>query len=289
VKTVDAVEALRSGSGFVDLSFWRKIEVSGADAEAWLNDPVSADISGLATGRARRSLLLSPTGGMRAEFTIAARNGSFLLVQDPSQPDAVDSLLGRYVLSSDVGLVDRTEDLALFAFPGRESGPEVDGAETSSPSPVGAGVDLIAPASKHADLLRALSNRYTAAGNESLETWRIASGIPRFSVDATAQDLPAEAGFDDALSYEKGCYLGQEAVARVRNLGHPRRTLVHVAAERPVAAGDQVESGGVEVGRVTSAAEHAGRWWALAQIRWDARDDAMATATGVALTPASGS
>lgn len=280
----DAVEALRSGRGFVDLSFWRKVGLSGADARTWLNDLVSTDVSRLEAGRAARSLLLSPTGGVRAEFTVAARHGGLLLLQDPAQPHPVDGLLGRYVLSSDVELEDRTDELCLFAFPGRANVADGTGAEASVPSSLGAGEDLIAPGDRHDDLLRTLCDTYVPAGSESLEAWRIVAGIPRFGVDATERDLPAEGGFGDAVSYEKGCYLGQEAVARVRNLGRPRRTLVHVTAERPVAAGDPVEAGGVEVGRLTSAAEHAGRWWAMASVRWEARDDVLRTSGGTPLS-----
>src|SRR6266540_722172 len=80
------VEPLSTGWAFADLSSWRKVAVSGGDAFEWLNDLVSADLSGLGPNRARRSLLLSPTGRIRAEFTVAAPDGPLMLVQDPDQP-----------------------------------------------------------------------------------------------------------------------------------------------------------------------------------------------------------
>src|SRR5438094_8874339 len=134
--------ALASGRAFADLSSWRKVAVSGPDARKWLNDLVSADISHLAPGRARRSLLLSPTGRIRAEFPVAARGDVFLLIQDPAQPAPMDALLSRYILSSDVELEDRTEHLALYAFPGLSAAPDMPGGTTSAPSCLGAGVDL---------------------------------------------------------------------------------------------------------------------------------------------------
>ena len=222
METTAAVDALMSGRAFADLSSWRKVAVSGGEALEWLNDLASADISDLGPGRARRSLLLSPTGRIRAEFTVAVPGGNLLLIQDPAQPTAIDALLEPYVLSSDVQLEDRTGDLALYAFPGRSS-PDSPGTAVSTPSCTGAGADLIALAEDHDFLLRSLSTAYTLAGSEALEAWRIAAGIPRFGVDALEEDLPQEGGFADTVSFEKGCYLGQEAVAKVRNLGHPRR------------------------------------------------------------------
>src|SRR5207245_327154 len=118
---------------FADVSSWRKTEVSGGGGLSWLNSLVSADLEGLASGRARRSLLLSPTGGVRAEFTVAALHGRVVMIQDPAQPRSIRDLLASYVLSSGVELRDVTQDLALFAFPGRTEAPHVEGAMPSAP------------------------------------------------------------------------------------------------------------------------------------------------------------
>jgi folate-binding protein YgfZ len=285
METTAAVDALMSGRAFADLSSWRKVAVSGGEALEWLNDLASADISALGPGRARRSLLLSPTGRIRAEFTVAVPGGNLILIQDPAQRTAIDALLEPYVLSSDVQLEDRTGDLAIYAFPGRSASPDSPRTAVSTPSCTGAGADLIALAEDHDFLLSTLSNSYTLAGSEALEAWRIAAGIPRFGVDALEEDLPQEGGFADAVSFEKGCYLGQEAMAKVRNLGHPRRIVVHLAAGDAVSAGDAVESSGERVGKVTSAAASDGHWRLLAKVNWKARGDALRTAGGVRLDP----
>ncbi|HEX2266939.1 MAG TPA: hypothetical protein VHI97_01890, partial [Actinomycetota bacterium] len=83
------LEALLTGRAFVDLSSWRKIAVTGSDAFRWLNDLVSADLTGLRSGQARRSLLLSPTGQVRADFTVLAYPEGLLLLQDPAQPHEI--------------------------------------------------------------------------------------------------------------------------------------------------------------------------------------------------------
>jgi folate-binding protein YgfZ len=277
------VEALAAGTGFVDLSAWRKVSVSGGDALAWLNDLVSADLAGLVAGRAIRALLLSPTGGIRAEFSVALADDDVLLLQDPVQPRAIDALLATYVLSSDVELEDRTDDLGLFAFPGRTSVPEARRGIPLSPSCVGAGVDLLCPAEEHRHVLEELLDMFVQAEARDLGAWRTGAGIPRFGVDATEQDLPQEAGLEEAVSFGKGCYLGQEAMAKVRNLGHPRRAIRHLHADGPVSAGDPVRADdGVEVGRITSVGGTDGRWM-LAVVAWTARDRELRTAGGTAL------
>src|SRR5439155_5453079 len=186
------------------------------------------------------SLLLSPTGRIRAEFTVARLEAAFLLLQDPVQPAAIDGLLAPYVLSSDVEVRDRTRDIALFAFPGRPDPVGSPGATISTPSCTGAGADLMTPAGEHDAAARSLAETHALLANDDLERWRVVAGIPRYGIDAAEDDLPSEGGFDDAVSYGKGCYLGQEAVARVRNLRHPRRAVVHVSAPMPISSGQPV-------------------------------------------------
>jgi folate-binding protein YgfZ len=286
------VESPAAGTVFVDLTSWRKVAVSGSDTTTWLNDLVSADIGSLDEGEARRSLLLSPTGRIRAEFTVAVQPGATLLLQDPSQRVSVLDLLARYVLSSDVRLEDRSESHALLAVPGATAetaasaadAAAVAAANLSAPSCVGTGVDILGPAAGHDVLIDAMSADFTRIDAAALEAWRVAAGIPRFGVDAIEEDLPQEGGLGDAVAFDKGCYLGQEAMAKVRNLGHPRRTLLHLGAAAHVAPGDPVESNGVRVGEITSAAAWGGRWSMLAKVRWDARNSAL-VANGAPLNP----
>jgi tRNA-modifying protein YgfZ len=281
------VESVVSGEAFVDLSFWRKIAVTGQDAFMWLNDLVSADIGDLEPGRARRALLLGPTGRVRAEFSVAIRAGhdGALLLQDPSQPTAVDDLLSPYVLSSDVVLSDRSNEVAMVALPGRSDPPEVAGTDVTVPSCLGGGVGLLAPAEAHDQIVEALRRGFADVGGEAVETWRVLAGLPRFGVDGTAEDLPQECGLEDAVSFQKGCYLGQEAMAKVKNLGHPRRILLHLEGAEPVSPGQVVTTDRTEVGEVTSAARHDGRTVVLAKVAWEAREGPFHTGPGGVLLP----
>ena len=274
------VRGLSEGKAFADLSGWRKLRVSGADALAWLNDLLSADISDLGPGRAKTSLLLSPTGQMRADVTVAMTEGSVLLLQDDVQPRAIGDLLAPYVLSSKVELEDRTDDLAVLAFPGLASPPEAAGSTASTPSSLKAGSELLVPAGHRERLLGSLHEAYALADEDEVEAWRIRAGIPRFGVDGSEADLPQECGLEDAIAFHKGCYLGQETMARVRNFGHPRRVLLALFADDGVASGDDVLAEGSSVGKVTSAAAVGGRTALLAKVRWEAREATLRSASG---------
>lgn len=280
-----AFEALRTGRAYVDLASWKKISVTGNDAFAWLNDLVSADLTGLRRGQSRRSLLLSPTGQVRADFTMLEFRDAFLLLQDPSQPHGIDALLERYVLSSDVALEDRTAEFALFALPNRSQPPDLAGADFFTPSCLGDGVDALVPMDRQGEVATTLAESLLRAEMDDVEAWRIFRGIPRFGVDVTEDDLPQEGALEEAVSFTKGCYVGQEAVAKVRNLGHPRRLLLHVEASGQVAHGEPVCVDGTEVGRVTSSVETSTGARALAKVRWAAKDRPITTAGGAGLVP----
>ncbi|HWC32525.1 MAG TPA: hypothetical protein VG709_05290 [Actinomycetota bacterium] len=287
--TIDEqVAALSTGRAFCELRGWWTTVVTGADARSWLGDLVTAAVETLAHGDAVRSLLLSPTGRMRADFTIAAVAGGFLLVQDPIQPARLEALLAPYVLSSDVSLEDRSEELAVFAFPGHA--PRSDKGERYTPSALGAGTDVVVNGSEAHHLRDAVAN-LLEVDLDGVETWRIVRGAARFAVDLSEDSLPHEAALDDAIAYAKGCFLGQEAVAKVRNLGRPPFVVVALRSDVEVRRGDRIVARGEEVGAVTSAASVSGAWSAIGRVRWAARDAELRTRSGAALRslgPASG-
>jgi folate-binding protein YgfZ len=138
---------------------------------------------------------------------------------------------------------------------------------------------MIFMAPDHARVEGELDKDFAQASLRELEAWRIASGVPRVGVDVAPEDLPQEGGLEQAVSFGKGCFLGQEAVARVRNLGHPRRVLLTLQSDVPMAPGDPVHADGTVVGSITSATNgHA-----LAKVRWGAREASLRTADGAEL------
>ena len=270
-------------STFADLSDWRTIQVSGSEALPWLDDLISADVHDLPPGRARPSLLLSPTGGVLASFTVVMAEPGAVLIQDPAQPRPVDRLLTPYVLTSDVHLRDTTGDVLVIAFPDESDAPEVPRAIRFAPSVLGSGAGILVAAKDRADLATMIAGSLRRLTDEEIEVERISAGIVRVGVDTSEGDLPQETGLMGWVSFEKGCYLGQEAVARVSNGGHPRRLVLPVESQDVLTAGEDVLAGGETVGAITSAARHGGRTLAFARIGWDRRDADLMSPRGVAL------
>jgi folate-binding protein YgfZ len=277
--------ALGEGRAFVELAGWRAISVGGTDARRWLHDLVTADVEGLRPGESRRSLLLTPTGRIRADFHVAGREDSFLLLQAPDQPEPVDEILAPYVLSSDVRVEDRTHVLAAFAVLGGSAAEDGAHGHVSSPSVLGPGHDVVVSAGEPVGLLREglIARGLPEADARAVEVWRIRRGVPRMGADFGQGALPAEAGLEHTIDLTKGCFLGQESVAKVRNLGRPPRLFVAVRSAAAVARGDTVFAAGAPVGEVTSAAtagDGTEGTRGIALVRWDAVDTAMSTASG---------
>lgn len=256
----EQVDAIIRGGGFVDRSADRKVAVRGPDARAWLGDLVTADVATLGPGGSRRSLLLTPTGRIRADLQIACcDDSSFLVLQAPDQPEPVVDLLSPYVLSSQVVLEDVSALRALLLT-------ERNAIVTTS----------------HLELLplerELLDQGYVLIDEPAQEAWRVGRGDARMGVDFAAGGLPAEAGLEHTIDFAKGCFLGQESVAKVRNLGHPPTVLRRCWMEIDTRVGSSVDAAGHEVGSITSVAPRRDDGFALiARVTWDAADQDLTT------------
>jgi tRNA-modifying protein YgfZ len=248
------LDALDGSRAVLPTTGWTVTRVSGHDAVAWLNDLVTADVERLGPGEVVRSLLLSPTGRVQADALVAREPEALLMLQSPGQPRALADLLAPYVLSSDVALDGPAGDVVLVGG--------ADGWRLAGRPPPG----------------------HVIVSEPAFEAWRIRRGIARFPVDLDEASLPAEADLDrePVIDRGKGCYLGQEAVAKIRNLGHPPRLVVPATIDGPAAAGDAIRSGTDIVGVVTSLEGATG----IVRIHWAARNLAVETERG---TPVSAS
>jgi folate-binding protein YgfZ len=282
---------------FAVLDDHRVLEVRGADANGWLHDLLTCDVEGLEAGRARHGLFLSPTGRIRADLWVARDRGRWWLVQGPSGI-AARTLLAPFVLSADVELAPRPETVPVAVAPAEDTGsadPEgtIASWRPTLLSPIAPdGHDLLVPREATGRVAAALSAMgRTRVDRTVLERWRITAGIPRFGVDLDEDTAPAEVGWDGAIDTTKGCFPGQEAVAKIRNLGHPPTVLLHLTSPSPVSPGEPVAlaeggSHGEPVGRVTSAtAAPDGGSIALARVRWASHEASLAASDGVPLSP----
>lgn len=253
--------ALATGRAAVDLSDHRKVHVRGSEARRWLHDLLTADVEALEPGQATRSLLLDPRGHIRADIHVACSDDGYWLFQAPDQTDHIAGALAPYVLSSDVRITDASSTCRLASIGGHEAGFE--------PSILGTGRDLFIDGRGWADLVQ---GRVVVAP-DAVEVHRIITGRARMGVDFDRTSIPAQAGLEHLIDTRKGCFLGQESVARVRNLGHPPTVLLHLSSEEAVATTTIVDDSGEEIGTVTSAAAApAGGTLMLGSVRWAARD-----------------
>lgn len=284
----EQIRSIDDGRAFVDRSSFHLVGVVGNDARGWLNDLVTAPVEPLTPGRSCRSLLLSPTGRIRADLHILASAGAFVLVQDPRQPHAIEELLAPYILSADVRM-EAVADRVLLCAPGDGASPpeSAERDEVYVPSMLEGGFDLLVREDRRADVLGAMAPRRPVT-EDAVRDWMIRRGIPTFGIDLDERSLPAEGGLEEAtVDFTKGCFLGQESVAKLRNLGHPPRVVLALVADGPVEPGEALSADGADVGLVTSAPHDSGEGATrvLARVRWEARERTLVTARGVRLVP----
>lgn len=224
--------------------------VDGPDAPNFLQGLLTNDIAGLALGASCRTLLLDNTGHIRADMR-ALRTGAteFTLVSDVAVGHTLATLLDEFHFSEDVDILG-PETFACVTVAGRLQADPV-GIDVVLPGLVSGTVDLIGPDA--ATILTA--NSLTAGTPTLLEARRIAAGVPRFLVDYTTDNLVQEAGLEAAVSFDKGCYLGQETVARLQYRGRPNRRLCGLTLDGPASAGASLMVGDRAVGTLTSVAD----------------------------------
>lgn len=242
---VAEARALEAGDGIVDLRNREVVEVSGPDRLGWLHSITSQHLSNLRPGEATTALILSPTGHVEHVLHGVDDGASFLAWTEPGRAADLLAFLERMRFAMRVE-VSRRADLRV-AWVGHRV--PLDAAWRVRDSEVG-GLDVFLPAEVE------LAG---TAGTWAFEAMRIAAGVPRFFVDTDFKTIPNEIGLV-GTHLDKGCYRGQETVARVHTLGRPPRRLVQLHLDGTMsalpAAGAAVELAGRTVGFVGSSARH---------------------------------
>ncbi|HEY3451661.1 MAG TPA: glycine cleavage T C-terminal barrel domain-containing protein [Myxococcales bacterium] len=244
--------ALRETCGLGDRSDRGKLRLTGSERVGFLHGQVSNDVKSLEPGRGVYTALLTPKGHMVADGRIFLRADDALFDTEPGREGAVQRLLEHHLISEDVALSDVTAAYALFSLLG-PAAPEVVASALGGTRPhldehrhcdrqgvlvVGTrlgsleGLDLFVPADRAALVLGSLLERgqplgIAPVGFEAMEIARVEQGVPRFGADMDEETLPMEANLTErALCFTKGCYVGQEVIARASFRGGVRRKLV---------------------------------------------------------------
>jgi folate-binding protein YgfZ len=257
-------DRLRESAGLVDRSYRGKLRFTGSEAASYLQGQVTNDVEGLEPGSGCYAALLTPKGQIVADMRIL-RGPDFVWVD--CEPRSIPPLarnaqmygIGRDVRTEDVSsgyailsLVGPAAREALDVAPAEREHAWVQG-EHGIYVATDAGVDVICPAADAGGVRAALG--VEAVAEEAAECVRIESGRPRLGYEIAGGVIPQEAGLNErAVSFTKGCYVGQETVARLHYKGKPNRHLRGLRLSAPAAAGDEVTAGERVVGKIGSAA-----------------------------------
>lgn len=280
-------QALRRSAAVLDLGFRSRLCVTGADRQRFLNSQVTNNLKDLQPGQGCYAAICNAKGRMQSDANIYCLAGELLLDLEPGLAAVVSPRLDQFIISDEVQITDVAPLYGLWSAQGPRAaevvqrlglGLHLPSAPLSSSSVndpalgeiycmnhprVGStGFDLFVPGSALDVVAERLVEAVrhcggVLAGWDALETARIEAGIPRFGQDMDDSNLPPECGIEDrAISYTKGCYIGQEVIARLRSIGQVTRTLCGLRLEKDLKfipqKADKLLKGDREIGHVTS-------------------------------------
>jgi len=280
--------ALRKSAGVLDLSFRSRLVLTGADRVRLLNGQVTNNVKDLPVGEGCYAALVTNKGKMQADLNIYILPEEILLDFEPGLTATITERFNKFIIADDVQVIDAAPHYGLLSVQGPQAWRVVERLGLNFPMPekpfhsrnikdetlgelycmnqprtATNGFDIFAPTNS----LAAVADKLIAAAKEvgggpcgwrALETARIEAGIPRFGVEMDETNLAPEAGIESrAISYTKGCYIGQEVIARIRTYGQVAKALrglrfADALPELP-RKGDKLFLGDKEVGYVCSA------------------------------------
>jgi len=280
--------ALRQSAGLLDLSFRGRLCLGGADRVRFLHGQVTNDVKSLRSGEGCYAALITVKGKMQSDVNMFCLPDELLLDFEPGLTATVSQRLDKYIIADDVQVVDVAPSYGLLSVQGPEAVAVVRGVGLSEDVPAKtfdsikvadstlgetylisqprlgtSGFDWLVPMATLgavADKLLAAATSVggRACGWQALEMARIEAGVPRFGVDMDETNFPLEAGLETrAISFSKGCYIGQEVISRIHTYGQVARALrgLRLADDLKVLPirGEKLFHAGKEAGYITSA------------------------------------
>jgi folate-binding protein YgfZ len=264
--------ALREACGLLDRSERGKLALSGAGVVEFLNGQVTNELDGLRAGEGRYAAFLTHKGKMLGDLRILVVDGELLLDTERVALQALFDMIRRFKVGYDVELHKRTVERGLLSLIGpdaeRIAGVAALPADEHANASIvldgiaalairtNVGIDLLCDSAETGRLREALLARgATAVSEQAAECVRIESGRPRYGVDIDETTIPQEAALNErAVSFTKGCYVGQETVARLHWKGKPNRHLRGLRLTALATAGEELRLGERSVGRLGSVA-----------------------------------
>jgi tRNA-modifying protein YgfZ len=270
----EGYEALRHGAAWLDLSARGRIAARGRDRVRLLHNITSNEIKKMASGRGCYAFLLTPQGRIQADLCLLAFPDHFLIDTEPELREKVPQHIRRYIVADQVELEDITAATAAIGL----EGPAAAAALALLHAPVPGtpyshepwgecavaavsvtgqpGFRIYTPAQGKEAVVRQLEAAgATPALAGEVRLVRLENGVPRYGEDIRDTSLPQETGQMHAVSFTKGCYLGQEIVERIRSQGRVNKRLawLEIDASTPLAPGTKLTAGAEEAGEITSS------------------------------------
>ena len=262
-----------AGRLFFDLSSRVKLRVTGRDCVRFLNGQITNDIRKATETAAAEACVLNAKGKMEAHLYLHARGDSFIIDADPTLASVLQTRLERYVIADDVQIEDVTSQFSLFhiiggAVPNVVSQGRIISANRLDDS----GTDIWCEAHQCNEMVRELIRQFRYCDNGCAEQLRIERGIPRWGRELTPEIIPVEANLEQrCIDYEKGCYIGQETISRMKMSGQRNKQLCglvskrggHLVPETRLLAGQEPK----DAGWITSVTQSGGREIALGYVK----------------------
>lgn len=254
--SADQYAALRDGRGFVELAGWSSVTLAGNDRQAFLNNFCTNDVKRLAPGESCEAFITNVKGKVLGHGLVSSRAQELVFVTVPGQAPDLVAHLERYVIREDVEIRDSTTERAYLLLTGHP--PTIDANWVPWPVLADQRAGLVECLPSDVNIVRQalVDAGLVPCDDAAFQTLRIEAGLPLYGIDFNADNFPQEVGRNDrAISFTKGCYLGQETVARIDALGHVNQQITGVRFAGPdvPAAGTELTADGKPAGRVTSA------------------------------------
>jgi len=266
--------AIEAGKAWADLSHLSVVAVSGDDRLKWLHDLTTQYLTELEVGIWKSAMILDPQGHVEYQFNLVDDAATTYLVLDPGYAETLVAYLTKMKFMLKVDVRDATSEFAVLRAPG---------AATDIGGPY-----ALVPRGEVAQMAQTFGAVATQVGTWALDAERVAAGRPRIAFETDHKSIPNELGvLNGAVHMNKGCYRGQETVAKIFNLGNPPRRLVMLHLDGSdvgfPATGAKIENDGVVVGFIgTVARHHELGTIALAMIKRNTPTDATLSVDGIA-------
>jgi folate-binding protein YgfZ len=274
--------ALLNSCGVFDLGYRARISITGNDRVRWLNGMVTNNIRDLAPGNGVYAFLLNPQGHVLGDMYVFNAGESLIVETDRGQIEKIMAVFDHYIIMDDVELTDLSDKQTAIGVMGPKARailkaagieiPDMQPLQVITPqcscdcgcvectvvrgdNPQSESYEIwLTPADAYKTWQALMAAGATPVGTEAIEMQRIAAGFPVYGVDIRERDLPQETEQARALNFNKGCYIGQEIVERIRSRGNVHRKFSGfiAAADEKIAVGAKISADGKEVGEITS-------------------------------------